>query len=41
MLRNSENVQGESASRGYVELINFREACEQGWRDVDVSEQEQ
>ena len=32
LLCNGEDVQGESASKGYVE---------QGWRDVDVSKQEQ
>ena len=38
-VKNRENVQGESAYKGYVEHINFREACKQGWRNVDVSEQ--
>ena len=40
MLGDSENVQGESASKGYVDHINVRDASEQGWRDVGVSTHE-
>ena len=40
LLRNRENIQGESATKGYVQHLNFGEACEQGWRNANVRKQE-
>ena len=41
MLRYREDVQGEPASKGNVLNINFRQALEQGRRNVNVREQEE
>ena len=40
-LRNRENVQGESATKGYVWNINLRQALEQSGRNVNVCKQEE
>ena len=40
LLRNRETIQGESATKGHVQHLNFGEACEQGWRNANVRKQE-
>ena len=41
LLRNREYVQAESATKGYVADINFRQALEQSGRNVNVRKQEE
>ena len=40
MLRNRENIQGESATKGYVQDINLSQALKQSGRNVEVRKQE-
>ena len=40
LLRNRENIQGESATKGYVWEINLRQAIEQSGRNDNVRKQE-
>ena len=40
LLRNRENVQGESATKGYVKDINLSQAFEQSGRNANVRKQE-
>ena len=40
-LRNRENVQGESATKGYVEDINLSDALKQSGRNANVRKQEE
>ena len=40
MLQNRENIQGGSATEGYVQDINFSQALNQSGRNVDVRKQE-
>ena len=39
-LRNLENIQGESATKGYVQDINLSQAFEQSGRNANVRKQE-
>ena len=39
MLSNGEDVQGKSATKGYVELIDLGETSKKGRRDESVSKQ--
>ena len=41
MRRNRENIQSESATKGYVQDINLSEAFEQSGRNANVSKQEE
>ena len=40
LLRNYEYVQGESATKGYVQDINLSQALKQSGRNITVREQE-
>ena len=41
LLRNRENIQSESATKGYVQDINLSQALKQSGRNVDVRKQEE